>query len=245
MKVHKNKPEDIPAMIASWNEVVEAGDAFPQEELLDEETGAKFFAKQSRTAVAENEGEVPGLYILHPNNIARCAHIANASYAVSSTAREKDIEEALVFDSLRNAKALGFHILQFNAVVERNIHARHLYERIGFQAARKDSERIPDEKREICEYLPVYLRSVTSPPVMPGGLVTDHCLSNYTNVNSDKNREIACTELNIIMSRTDNPGTNSFSNWSYSANSVDRKRNFIPASENSSFEYSVWPPIAL
>ena len=133
MKVRKYKPEDIPAMLAIWNEVVEAGDAFPQEELLDEETGAKFFAEQSRTAVAEDEEEVLGLYILHPNNVGRCAHIANASYAVSATARGKHLGEALVFDSLRNAKALGFHILQFNAVVESNIHARHLYERIGFK----------------------------------------------------------------------------------------------------------------
>ena len=30
------------------------------------------------------------------------------------------------------SKCLGFKILQFNAVVETNIHARHLYERIGF-----------------------------------------------------------------------------------------------------------------
>ena len=133
MKVRKYKPEDIPAMLAIWNEVVEAGDAFPQEERLDEETGAKFFADQTRTAVAEDEEEVLGLYILHPNNVGRCANIANASYAVSATARGKHLGEALVFDSLRNAKALGFHILQFNAVVESNIHARHLYERIGFK----------------------------------------------------------------------------------------------------------------
>lgn len=133
MKVRKYSPEDIPTMLAIWNEVVEAGDVFPQEELLNEETGAKFFAEQSRTAVAADEGKVLGLYILHPNNVGRCAHIANASYAVTATARGKHIGEALVFDSIRNAKALGFHILQFNAVVESNIHARHLYVRIGFK----------------------------------------------------------------------------------------------------------------
>lgn len=29
-------------------------------------------------------------------------------------------------------KKLGFHILQFNAVVENNLHARYLYKRLGF-----------------------------------------------------------------------------------------------------------------
>ena len=33
---------------------------------------------------------------------------------------------------MKKAKECGFMILQFNAVVESNTHARHLYERIGF-----------------------------------------------------------------------------------------------------------------
>ena len=37
------KKEDLPAMIAIWNQVVEEGIAFPQEELLDAETGEALF----------------------------------------------------------------------------------------------------------------------------------------------------------------------------------------------------------
>ena len=37
-----------------------------------------------------------------------------------------------MLDCIENAGKIGFRILQFNAVVESNIHARHLYERIGF-----------------------------------------------------------------------------------------------------------------
>ena len=119
-------------MIAVWNEVVEDGIAFPQEENLTEETGKAFFASQSYTGVAEDDGKIVGLYILHPNNIGRCGHICNASYAVSSTCRGQHIGEKLVLDCLKVAKDLGFRVLQFNAVVESNIHARHLYERLGF-----------------------------------------------------------------------------------------------------------------
>ena len=132
MQIRKYRKEDLPEMIAVWNEVVEDGIAFPQEECLTEETGAAFFASQSHTGVAEADGKIVGLYILHPNNVGRCGHICNASYAVSSACRGQHIGEKLVLDCLETAKELGFRILQFNAVVESNIHARHLYERLGF-----------------------------------------------------------------------------------------------------------------
>ena len=125
---------DVPEMARIWNEVVEDGVAFPQEELLTTEAAADFFAAQSRCAVAEDEtGRIYGLYILHPNNVGRCGHIANSSYAVSRDSRGKHIGEALVQDSLRAGRELGFRVLQFNAVVASNVHARHLYERLGFQ----------------------------------------------------------------------------------------------------------------
>lgn len=133
--VRKYEEKDLPAMIRIWNEVVEDGVAFPQEECLDEKTGAEFFAAQTYTAVAENRenGQVLGLYILHPNNVGRCGHICNASYAVEREARGLHIGEKLVSDCLRQGRAHGFRILQFNAVVASNTHARHLYERLGFQ----------------------------------------------------------------------------------------------------------------
>ncbi len=130
--VRKYDPSDVIDLIRIWNEVVEEGAAFPQEEFLTAESGADFFASQSYTGVAEENGEILGLYILHPNNIGRCGHICNASYAVASKTRGRHIGEALVRDSLEKGKALGFQLMQFNAVVENNIHARHLYERLGF-----------------------------------------------------------------------------------------------------------------
>ena len=124
--------KDLPSMITIWNEVVEEGIAFPQEETLTRETGEAFFEGQSYCGVAEVDGKVVGLYILHPNNVGRCGHICNASYAVASSTRGLHIGEKLVMDCLEKAAKLGFRVLQFNAVVESNIHARHLNERLGF-----------------------------------------------------------------------------------------------------------------
>lgn len=132
MEIRAYEEHDLDAMRKIWNEVVEEGISFPQEELLDQETAKAFFASQSYCGVAVEDGQVVGLYILHPNNIGRCGHICNASYAVNSACRGKHIGEKLVKDCLKMAKKLGFLVLQFNAVVESNVHARHLYERLGF-----------------------------------------------------------------------------------------------------------------
>ena len=75
MIIRRYEDADIDQMNAIWNEIVEEGIAFPQEELLDGTTGREFFASQTYTGVAEQDGRIVGLYILHPNNVGRCGHI--------------------------------------------------------------------------------------------------------------------------------------------------------------------------
>ena len=134
IEIREYQEKDLPEMIEIWNEVVEEGVAYPQEEFLTLESGAEFFAGQTYNGVAVDTetGKVRGLYILHPNNIGRCGHIGNASYAVKSGSRGIHIGEKLVLDCILQGKLHGFRIMQFNAVVASNIHARHLYERLGF-----------------------------------------------------------------------------------------------------------------
>ena len=134
LKIEEYSTKYINDAIAIWNDIVEDGVAFPQTDLLDPQTGDEFFKSQSFTGIAidANSGEVVGLYIFHPNNDGRCGHISNASYAVKKDKRGQHIGEFLVKDCLAKAKEIGFRILQFNAVVESNTHARHLYERLGF-----------------------------------------------------------------------------------------------------------------
>lgn len=132
--IRQFKNNDLEQMVRIWNEVVDDGIAFPQTEDLDVESAEAFFSSQSFTgvAVSETTNEIAGLYILHPNNIGRCGHIANSSYAVSSKARGNGIGEKLVAHSLVKAKETGFRILQFNAVVSTNTYALKLYKKLGF-----------------------------------------------------------------------------------------------------------------
>lgn len=132
IKIRAFKDEDIKAMAEIWNDIVEDGIAFPQTEKLTEDSAKEFFSSQTYCAVALSGDEVVGLYILHPNNVGRCAHICNASYAVKKDKRGNHIGEALVKDCIQQGKECGFRILQFNAVVKTNYSARHLYEKLGF-----------------------------------------------------------------------------------------------------------------
>lgn len=121
-------------MTEIWNQVVTQADAFPQTDCLTEENAGDFFGSQTFCGVAEdaNSSNIMGLYILHPNNVGRCGHIANASFAVDRNFRGRHIGELLVRHCLDTAGKTGFRILQFNAVVKSNSAAHRLYEKLGF-----------------------------------------------------------------------------------------------------------------
>ena len=131
--IRKYSENDLGTMANIWNHVVKEGKYFPQIDVLSLKEATAFFAEQTFTGVAEEDGVIVGLYILHPNNIGRCGHIANASYAVAADQRGKRIGEKLVVHSLEMAKESGFRIMQFNAVVADNKGAISLYKKLGFK----------------------------------------------------------------------------------------------------------------
>ncbi len=118
-----------------WNSVVLDGNSFPQTETLDIISARNFFDSQSYTgaAILTENHEVVGVYILHPNNVGRCGHICNASFAVKKDKRGMHIGEAMVKDCITKGRELGFKILQFNAVVRSNTPALELYKKLGFK----------------------------------------------------------------------------------------------------------------
>lgn len=133
IRIRPYRDEDLPAMVALWNEIVAEGRAFPQELPLSLDEGREFFAVQNHCGVGLLGDDLIALYILHPNNVGRCGHIANASFAIAAKARGRGLGEDLVKDCLAWGKKCGFRILQFNAVTDSNTGARKLYARLGFQ----------------------------------------------------------------------------------------------------------------
>lgn len=87
---------DAAGAVKIWNDITRTGNAFPGEIEYTAESINSLFQEQTRTVCALLDEQVAGFYILHPNNIGRCAHIANASYGVSHAVRGHGIGRRLV-----------------------------------------------------------------------------------------------------------------------------------------------------
>ena len=135
MKIDFRKYEqnDLKKMRQMWNVIIEDGVAFPGMVLLEENEFESMLKHQDDVYCMIVDQHVVGYYILHPNNIGRCSHVANASYILDKDMRGKHLGEFLVKHSIEIAKELGFKGMQFNAVVESNYAARHIYKKVGFK----------------------------------------------------------------------------------------------------------------
>ncbi|WP_084116906.1 hypothetical protein [Alkalibacter saccharofermentans] len=115
-----------------WNAVVEKGNAFSQTDLMNLEEARSFFKEQTFSGVAKLLEKVIKIYILHPNNLGRCGHIANASYAGSDDIIVLGIGEKLAIHFLLTAKIKEFLVMPFNGVVATDMSTIKLYEKLGF-----------------------------------------------------------------------------------------------------------------
>jgi GNAT superfamily N-acetyltransferase len=84
------------------------------------------------TLVAVEEGLVLGAAKIVPNQQGNGAHVANGSFMVGPAARGRGVARRLGEAALEQARVAGFRSMQFNAVVEANIHAVALWKSLGF-----------------------------------------------------------------------------------------------------------------
>ncbi|WP_415790464.1 GNAT family N-acetyltransferase [Deinococcus saxicola] len=126
---------DLLQFIPIFQAIVAAGEtyAYP-ENLSDAEIGGLWLEKPpGRCVVAVGaDGTVLGSAKMGPNRPGRGAHIATASFMVAPAARGRGIGRRLGKDALRWAREQGYAGMQFNAVVETNRAAVHLWQSLGF-----------------------------------------------------------------------------------------------------------------
>jgi GNAT superfamily N-acetyltransferase len=126
---------DLPQIARFFRAIVAAGETYAYPEDLDDQGIADLWLERppGRCVVAVNDqGIVVGSAKIGPNRPGRGSHIATASFMVDPAAQGKGIGRALGEEALRWARERGFQGMQFNAVVETNSAAVHLWQSLGF-----------------------------------------------------------------------------------------------------------------
>jgi GNAT superfamily N-acetyltransferase len=133
-RVRDATPGDWPAIWAIVHEVVVAADTFAYDPEMTEDEGRGLWmvASPGRTTVAVDGAGVSGTANMYANHAGPGAHVASASFMVTSAVRGRGVGRALVEDALVWARAAGFRAMQFNAVAETNAAAVALYRSLGF-----------------------------------------------------------------------------------------------------------------
>ncbi|MGZ5389422.1 MAG: N-acetyltransferase family protein [Aeromicrobium sp.] len=90
--------------------------------------------ERGRTFVAvEDDGNVLGTAKSGPNQGGGGSHVGTASFMVGADHGGRGVGRALAEHVLDEARADGFRSMQFNAVVETNVHAVRLWQSLGFE----------------------------------------------------------------------------------------------------------------
>ena len=152
IEIRAYRNDDMPEMANIWNQVVADGIAFPQEDLLTDEGSRQLLREPNlhgRRGGCRYRQRRGALHSASEQRRPLRSYL-QCVYAVRKDIRGAHIGEKLVKDCLAMAHEKGFRILQFNAVVASNVHAIHLYERLGFQKIGMVPEgfRMPDGSYE-------------------------------------------------------------------------------------------------
>jgi L-amino acid N-acyltransferase YncA len=119
-----------------FSEIVAARESYAYDESLGQDEARRLWIEQppGRTVVAvDGDGTVLGSAKMGPNRQGPGTHVATASFMVGSANRGGGVGRLLGEDALEWARAQGFRSMQFNAVVETNVDAVHLWKKLGFE----------------------------------------------------------------------------------------------------------------
>jgi L-amino acid N-acyltransferase YncA len=118
-----------------FRSIVDAGATYACPENLSSDDAQKLWMEQppGLTVVAANGDQILGSAKMGPNRPARGAHVATASFMVDPDQQEKGVGRALAAYMVQWASENEYRAIQFNAVVETNASAVHLWRSLGFR----------------------------------------------------------------------------------------------------------------
>ena len=135
MLIRDATDDDWPAIFPMFDAIVREGKTYAYPEGMPSAEAKKLWmpGPPSRTVVAVDEDAIVGTATMGPNRPGRGSHIATASFMVDPATRSRGVGRALGNDMLDWAREQGFRGVQFNAVVESNRAAVHLWQSLGFE----------------------------------------------------------------------------------------------------------------
>jgi GNAT superfamily N-acetyltransferase len=116
--------------------IAAAGETFSWDRDISEDDARSYWFRPlpARAVVAvATDGAVLGTAEMGPNHGGPAAHVASAGFMVDPAHGGRGVGRALGEHVLAQARADGYHAMQFNAVVESNDRAVSLWRSLGFE----------------------------------------------------------------------------------------------------------------
>ena len=130
--IREARATDWPAIYPIFAAITAAGQTYAYPDDLPSSEAQALWMGQGRVVVAELDGEVVGTATMGPNRPGRGSHIATGSFMVAPAASGHGVGRRLGEHLVEWARQEGFRGIQFNAVVESNEPAVHLWQSLGF-----------------------------------------------------------------------------------------------------------------
>jgi len=133
--IREGTDQDWARIYPFFSAIVAAGSTYAYPEGLSLEAARPVWMEQApgRTVVAAEGDTILGSAKMGPNRAGRGSHVATASFMVDPTQAGRGVGRALGEDVLVWARSAGYRSMQFNAVVETNTGAVHLWRSLGFR----------------------------------------------------------------------------------------------------------------
>jgi L-amino acid N-acyltransferase YncA len=127
--------DDWASIYPFFFEIVAAGRTYAYPEDLSSDEARRYWmtGPPNRTVVAVDRDVVVGTATMGPNRPGRGSHIATASFMVNPDERNRGVGRELGNEVVKWAGQTGYRAIQFNAVVETNAAAVHLWKSLGFE----------------------------------------------------------------------------------------------------------------
>ncbi|MHB1430499.1 MAG: GNAT family N-acetyltransferase [Streptosporangiaceae bacterium] len=126
--------DDWPRIWPIIYDVITGQQTFPYDPAMSEDDARRgwLLPPPARVTVAASGEAILGTANMYANRPGPGSHVASGSLMVAAQARGKGVGRALTTNMIAWARRSGFAAIQFNAVVDTNAAAVHLYESLGF-----------------------------------------------------------------------------------------------------------------